>query len=230
MTMQTADQKPTTQATTKQDGTIRLLVVDDHAMFRESLVRMLEKEPEFLIAGQAGSVSEALLILARTRPAVVLLDVDLGAERAIDFALGARTEGFEGRILAVTAGMSDPEAIQLVQAGVTGIVHKHNSIATLRDVIVRVAGGEVSIEKPYLAAVLRSMDRTRKPEHPALTPRDRAVVNCVLQGLINRDIAVKLGISEGAAKASLRLVCAKLGVRTRSQLVKVALEHYRDQL
>ena len=209
---------------------IRLLVVDDHAMFREGLVRMLEKEPEFTVVGQAGSAVEALRILTQANPAVVLLDVDLGAERAIDFVLGARRAGYEGHVLAVTAGMSDAEAIQLVQAGVTGIVHKHHSIGILRDAILLVAKGEVSIENTYLGPVLRSMDRTRKQKTPMLTPRDKAVVSSVLQGLTNREIAVKLAISEGAIKASLRHVCAKLGVRTRSQLVKVALEQYKDQL
>ena len=209
---------------------IRLLVVDDHAMFREGLVRMLEKEHEFNVVGQAGSAAEALRMLAEAHPAVVLLDVDLGAERAIDFVLGARRARFEGHVLAVTAGMSDAEAIQLVQAGVTGIVHKHHSIGILRDAILLVAKGEVSIENTYLAPVLRSMDRTRKEKTPMLTPRDKAVVSSVLQGLTNREIALKLAISEGAIKASLRHVCAKLGVRTRSQLVKVALEQYKDQL
>jgi len=209
---------------------IRLLVVDDHAMFREGLVRMLEKEPEFTVVGQAGSAAEALRILTQANPAVVLLDVDLGAERAIDFVLGARRARYEGHVLAVTAGMSDAEAIQLVQAGVTGIVHKHHSIGILRDAILLVAKGEVSIENTYLGPVLRSMDRTRKQKTPMLTPRDKAVVSSVLQGLTNREIAVKLAISEGAIKASLRHVCAKLGVRTRSQLVKVALEQYKDQL
>lgn len=209
---------------------IRLLVVDDHAMFREGLVRMLEKEPGFHVVGQAGSAADALNMLAQANPAVVLLDVDLGAERAIDFVLGARRARYEGAILAVTAGMSDAEAIQLVQAGVTGIVHKHHSIGTLRDTILLIAKGEVSIENTYLAPVLRSMDRTRKPKTPMLTPRDKAVVGSVLQGLTNREIAAKLAISEGAIKASLRHVCAKLGVRTRSQLVKVALEQYKDQL
>ncbi len=209
---------------------IRLLVVDDHAMFREGLVRMLEKEARFHVAGQAGSAADALGMLAEVNPAVVLLDVDLGAERAIDFVLGARRSRFEGHILAVTAGMSDAEAIQLVQAGVTGIVHKHHSIDILRDTILVVAKGEVSIENTYLAPVLRSMDRTRKPKTPMLTPRDKSVVSAVLQGLTNREIATRLGISEGAIKASLRHVCAKLGVRTRSQLVKVALEQYKDQL
>lgn len=212
------------------ETTVRLLVVDDHAMFREGLVRMLEKEPTFRVVGQAGSAAEALAMLKETDPAIVLLDVDLGAERAIDFVLGARRARYEGHVLAVTAGMSDAEAIQLVQAGVTGIVHKHHSINTLRDTILLVAKGEVSIENTYLAPVLRSMDRTRKPKTPMLTPRDKAVVGSVLHGLTNREIATKLAISEGAIKASLRHVCAKLGVRTRSQLVKVALEHYKDQL
>lgn len=212
------------------ESTVRLLVVDDHAMFREGLVRMLEKEPGFHVAGQASSAAEGLAMLKETDPAVVLLDVDLGAERAIDFVLGARRARYEGHILAVTAGMSDAEAIQLVQAGVTGIVHKHHTINALRDTILLVAKGEVSIENTYLAPVLRSMDRTRKPKTPMLTPRDKAVVGSVLHGLTNREIAAKLAISEGAIKASLRHVCAKLGVRTRSQLVKVALEHYKDQL
>lgn len=212
------------------ENAIRLLVVDDHAMFREGLVRMLEKESEFQITGQASSAAEALRVLPESKPAIVLLDVDLGAERAIDFVLGARRAHFEGHIVAVTAGMSDAEAIQLVQAGVTGIVHKHHSIGILRNAILQVSKGEVSIENTYLAAVLRSMDRTRKPKTPMLTPRDKAVVGSVLQGLTNREIATKLAISEGAIKASLRHVCAKLGVRTRSQLVKVALEHYKDQL
>ena len=209
---------------------IRLLVVDDHAMFREGLVRMLEKEPEFSVVGQAGSAADALRVLQEASPEVVLLDVDLGAERAIDFVLGARKVGYEGHVLAVTAGMSDAEAIQLVQAGVTGIVHKHHSIGILRDAILLVANGEVSIENSYLVPVLRSMDRTRRPKTPMLTPRDKAVVGSVLQGLTNREMAEKLGISEGAVKASMRHVCAKLGVRTRSQLVKVALEQYKDQL
>jgi two-component system nitrate/nitrite response regulator NarL len=197
-----------------EEDVIRLMIVDDHAMFREGLVRMLGKDAGFNIVAQAGSAAEALRLLAQANPAVVLLDVDLGAERAIDFVLGARRAHYEGMVL----------------AGVTGIVHKHHSIEILRDAITKVAKGEVSIENSYLLPVLRSMDRTRKPKTPMLTPRDKAVVGSVLQGLTNREMAVKLAISEGAIKASMRHVCAKLGVRTRSQLVKVALEQYKDQL
>lgn len=210
--------------------TIRILLVDDHAMFRDGLARMLDKEADFTVAGQVGSATEGLAALPESHANVVLLDVDLGAERALDFVKGARGMGFVGQILVVTAGMSDQEAIQLVQAGVSGILHKHHSTDVLCNSIRKVAAGEVCMENAYLAPLFRTMDRTRAPKRATLTDRDKTVLRCILQGLSNREIAARIQISEGAVKASVRHVCEKLGVRTRSQLVKVALEQYKDQL
>jgi two-component system, NarL family, nitrate/nitrite response regulator NarL len=209
---------------------IRLLLVDDHAMFREGLARMLDREPGFTVAGQASSATEGMSVLASSGANVVLLDVDLGSERALDFVKSARGAGFEGQILVVTAGMSDPEAVQLVQAGISGILHKHHSTDVLCNAIRQVSSGEVRMEQAYLAPLFRAVDRTRAPRRATLTDRDKTVMRGILQGLTNREIAGKLEISEGAVKASVRHVCEKLGVRTRSQLVKVALEQYKDQL
>jgi two-component system nitrate/nitrite response regulator NarL len=210
--------------------TIRLLLVDDHAMFREGLARLLDKEPDFRVVGQVASASEALGALPSSGATVVLLDVDLVSGRALDFVTAARASGFQGQILIVTAGVSDQEAVQLIQAGVAGILHKHHTTDELCGTIRQVANGEVCLEKTYLAPLFRSMDKTRTPKRPMLTDRDKTVLRFVLQGLTNREIGVRLEISEGAVKASLRHVCEKLGVRTRSQLVKVALEQYKDQL
>jgi two-component system nitrate/nitrite response regulator NarL len=209
---------------------IRILLIDDHAMFRDGLARVLDKEADFTVTEQVGSATEGLAILEASHANLVLLDVDLGAERALDFVRGARSGGFEGQILIVTAGMSDQEAVQLVQAGVSGIVHKHNSTDVLCGAIRKIAGGEVFMEQAYLAPLFRAVDRTRTPKRATLTDRDRTVLRGILQGLTNREIAGKLEVSEGAVKASVRHVCEKLGVRTRSQLVKVALEQYKDQL
>ena len=118
--------------------------------------------------------------------------------------------------------MSDQEAVQLVQAGVSGIVHKHQSTDVLCGAIRQIAGGEVFMEQSYLAPLFRAVDRTRTPKRASLTDRDKTILRCILQGLANREIAGKLQISEGAVKASVRHVCEKLGVRTRSQLVKAA--------
>lgn len=209
---------------------INLLLVDDHAMFRQGLARVLEKEPGFKIVGQYASGSEALLALRGSDAEVVLLDVDLGSERALDFILHAKKQGFEGRILVVTAGVSDQEALQLVQAGVAGIMHKHHSTDLLANAIRQVSGGEVYLEKDYMVSLFRSVDRTKSQDRPRLTERDKIVLRYIFQGLTNKDIALRLQISESAVKSSLRILFDKLAVRTRAQLVKIALEQYRDQL
>lgn len=211
-------------------ASIDVLLVDDHAMFRESLARVLEKEPGIHVVGQSATCAEALTKLAKSGASMVLLDVDLGPERALDFILEAKQRGFLGQFLVVTAGVSGPEAVQLVQAGVAGILHKHQSTEALLETIRKVASGEVCLEQQYLGALFRSVDRTRESTRPRLTERDKKVLRFVFQGLTNKEIGSRIEISEGAVKFSLRQLCEKLGVRTRAQLVKVALEQYHDQL
>jgi two-component system nitrate/nitrite response regulator NarL len=198
-------------------------------MFREGLARSLEKEPDLKVVGQCSSAAEALALL-KTGPAMVLLDVDLGAGRALEFVEAANKVGFEGHILVVTAGISGQEAVQLIQSGVSGIIHKHHSVEELCDAIRKVAAGERCLEKEYLSPLFRSVDRTKMSSRPHLTERDRTVLRYIFQGLTNKDIAGRLNISEGAVKASIRQLFEKLGARTRAQLVKIALEQYRDQL
>jgi two-component system nitrate/nitrite response regulator NarL len=209
---------------------ISLLLVDDHAMFREGLAHILERAEGFKIAGQCASSKEALALLPRSGASMILLDVDLGSERALNFVQEARRRGFEGQILVVTAGVNGQEAVQLVQSGVAGILHKQHSTSELCDAIRRVAAGEVFLEKDYMPALFRSADRTRESNHTRLTERDKQVLRFIFQGLTNKDIGARLQLSEGAVKFSLRQLCQKVGVRTRAQLVKVALEQYRDQL
>jgi DNA-binding NarL/FixJ family response regulator len=209
---------------------IRLLIVDDHVMFREGLTRMFEREPDLKVMGQCASVREALSALKTDEIDVVLLDVNLGTERAIEFLTAARRRPFTGKILILTAGISEQEAVLLVQAGVAGILHKHHSTAELCQSIRKVANGDVYLEPQYMAPLFRASDRSRTATLPQLTERDRTVLRLILQGLTNREIAARVEVSEGTVKASLRQVFGKLGVRTRAQAVKVALEQFRDQL
>ena len=182
------------------------------------------------MVGQCASATAALAQLSSSGATLILLDVDLGPDRALDFVLQAKRKNFQGQILVLTAGVSGPEAVQLVQAGVAGILHKHHSTNELCSTIRQVAGGEVCLEKNYLGSLFHTVDRTRTHARPTLTERDKTVLRFIFQGLTNKEIGNRLDISEGAVKASLRLLFEKLDVRTRSQLVKVALEQYRDQL
>lgn len=218
------------ELTNAQVGAANVFLIDDHAMFRESLARVLDKEAGIQVVGQSSTCAEALVLLAKLGATMVLLDVDLGPERPLDFILEAKKRGFGGHFLVVTAGVSGPEAVQLVQAGVAGILHKHHSTEALCKTIHQVASGEVCLEQQYLNALFRSVDRSRDGGRLRLTDRDKKVLRFVFQGLTNKEIGSRIEISEGAVKFSLRQLCEKLGVRTRAQLVKVALEQYRDQL
>ncbi len=209
---------------------IKILLVDDHAMFRQSLARIIEKEAGFKVVGQFGSAAEALSALGGSDPTLILLDIDLGPERALDFVIESRRKGFKGQILVVTAGTSGPEAIQLVRAGVSGIFHKHHSTEELCAKIRQIAAGEVYLEPEYHDSLYRSVDHTKRQRRLLLTERDKVVLRFIFQGLTNRDIAMRLNISESGVKSALRQLFDKLGVRTRAQLVKIALEQYRDQL
>src|SRR6266700_283699 len=97
---------------------IRLLLVDDHGLFREGLARVMEAQPDFFVAGKTSTVASALELIGQEQFDVVLLDVDLGGARGIEFVQEANQRQFPGKILVVTAGVSDQEAIQYVQSGV----------------------------------------------------------------------------------------------------------------
>jgi two-component system, NarL family, nitrate/nitrite response regulator NarL len=210
---------------------VRLLVVDDHAMFRDAIAEKLGKEPDMSVVGACGSAAEALDLLQQgAQPAVILLDFDLGGERVIDFLMELKEKRFEGQVLVVTAGVSGREAVQLIQTGVRGILHKHNTPKALCDTIRQIARGEAYVEQVYLDPIFHGLDQTPTVKGPHLTDRDKAVLRLLFQGLANKEIAAHLQISEGAVKSSISQLFQKLGVRTRAQVVKVALEQYGDDL
>lgn len=209
---------------------LQLLLVDDHAMFRASIAELLNRQPDFFVAAHFGDTQAASAWLATNRADVVLLDYDLGKDSAEDFVFRVRSKDRSARVLVVTAGVSEQEAVQLVRLGVTGIVHKHNPPELLCAAIRNVALGEVQLEAGYLKPLMTSLDAFAQPTRPKLTDRDRLLLRGLFQGLANKEIAGRLQISEGAVKASLRLLFQKFKVQSRSQLVRIALEEYKDQL
>lgn len=210
---------------------IRILLVDDHALFRGGLVRLLGAEPDFEVVGDCASVEEAVEILARRPVDVLLLDVDLGASRGGEILARMRRSGLKSRVLVVTAGLNDAEAAQLVREGAAGVFFKHGSPAALATSIRRVMEGEASIDQRLLSSLVGLGAPRERPEaRPALTDREREVLRGVFEGQANKEIASQLGISESSVKAALQQLFHKAGVRTRSQLVRIALEQYRDEI
>lgn len=203
---------------------IRVFVVDDHALFREGLLRLLSHDSGFEVVGSADSVQSAVEKIFQLPVDVLILDYDLGEETAIPLVRHLRDRAFPGRTLVVTAGLPHRDALEMIRLGVSGIFHKKNPPEDLARSIVEVAGGRVLIEQTYFQSLVEATDLAGTP--PAqYTERDRQILRCLLEGCPNKEIATRLKISESAVKASLQSLFAKTGVRTRGQLVRFALEH-----
>lgn len=206
---------------------IRLFLVDDHALFRDGLTRLLSADPDFQIAGVEGTIEGALAALPGTEVDVLLLDYMLGTQSVAGLVSTLRSRGFTGRILLVTAGLPDREALQMIGSGVAGIFHKQHAADELKRSIREVFEGKVLLEEHYLRKLVRvaAADDTRAVR---FTDRERQILGFLMEGLANKEIAGVLTMSESAVKAALQVLFSKTGVRTRSQLVRVALEQLRS--
>lgn len=206
---------------------VKTLLVDDHALFRESVAKVLAVEPE-LVMDHCGSIREALEMLAQRQFDLVLLDHDLGGERASQFLPAARQTGFQGKVLVVTAWVSDTEARRLMRQGVSGIFLKQSPIDELTDAIRTISEGGTWFDPSFSA--MSDEDASAPSAVPIFNDRQRKVLRFVLEGLSNKEIAWRLQISESYVKAILQSLFQKTGVRTRGQLVRVAFEQYEDQM
>jgi len=204
---------------------IRLLLLDDHVLFRESLARLLATEPDFEMVGHCGAAGEALEILEGSPVDVVLLDYDLGDDHGSQFISAARRAGYAGKILMVTAGMDAAESSVALKLGASGIFLKHNSPGSLAKAIRLVAGGEVWVDQRVIQLLADGVgQRESQSFRQLLTEREQQVLRGIFEGLTNKEIAGGLGVSESAVKATLQQLFQKARVRTRSQLVRIALE------
>ena len=200
--------------------------MDDHSLFRDSLSRLLQTEPGFRIVGSCASIAETIEIAAREQPGIILLDYDLGEEQGADALEQIRKSGYQGKILMVTAGMSDATTVGVLESGSEGIFLKHSSPAQLVEAIRKLVAGEPWLDPRAMRSLIAGATGKSEEQHAsqALTQRERSVLQGVFEGLSNKEIAGHLQISEGSVKAVLQQLFDKTGVRTRAQLVRIALE------
>jgi two-component system nitrate/nitrite response regulator NarL len=208
---------------------ITILIVDDHAVFRESVARALSAEPDLEVT-HCATIGEALQLLGQQPIDVVLLDHDLGVERASQFLPAARELGFAGRVLIVTAWVSDTEARRLLRQGASGIFVKENPLNVLAESIRAVQAGKTWLDPRYSNLAGEESNASQPESGPRFNERQRKVLRFVLEVLSNKEIAWRLQSSESYVKAILQSLFERTGVRTRGQLVRVAMEHYEDQL
>ena len=198
---------------------IRLLVVDDHPVVRAGMVAVLGEEGDFEVAGQAANGAEALALVARLSPDVVLMDLRMpvmdGAEAT------ARIVGLPEapRVLVLTTYDTDADIVRAVEAGACGYLLKDAPTAVLADSIRRAARGETVLAAPVAA---RLAEQRRAPARPDLSRRELDVLRLVARGLSNAEIGKELFIGEATVKTHLIRAFTKLGVDDRTAAVTAA--------
>jgi two-component system NarL family response regulator len=196
---------------------VRVLIADDHPVFRDGLVILLGQQEGIEVIGAAGSGAE---VLERCRDAlvdVVLVDLRMKPMDGIEVVAALAEAEPEVRVLVLSAFDADDDVYRAMRAGAAGYLLKNSSPAELADAIRRAHQGDTCIPAPLAARLASHVSR------PHLTARQEEVLKLIAQGLSNQEIADNLRIVEGTVKAHVKSILAKLGARDRTQAISIAL-------
>ncbi|MFJ4098534.1 response regulator [Amycolatopsis japonica] len=208
--------------------TVRVLIVDDQALFREALATLLEVQPEIDVVGEAANGEEAVRLCAELRPDVALMDLRMPVLDGIAATARLRAEQPGVRVLALTTFDDDEDVFAALRAGAVGYLLKDVSSTRLVEALVAAERGE-SVLQPSVAAklvarVARLPAETPRPSGSPLSDRELEVVRLLADGRSNREIAKTLFLAEGTVKNLVTSVLSKLQVRDRTQAALRAKE------
>jgi len=201
--------------------TIRILVVDDHPVVRSGLVGLLGVEEGLDVVGEAADGDEALALVARHAPDVVLMDLRMPRRDGVSATAEITARHPATRVLVLTTYDTDADIVRAVEAGATGYLLKDTPRAQLIEGVRAASRGETVLAAPVAARLLSRL-RTPAPEAP--TDRELQVLRAVARGLTNAEIGRELFIGEATVKTHLQRAFAKLGVDDRTRAVTVAME------
>ncbi len=196
---------------------ISVFVIDDLAMLCEAVKSFLQGDPELSVIGYETDATRAVERLVAAAPDVVLLDLKMPGKDGMSVLLEAKPQLPNTHFLALSGDIDTEQALSLVRAGASGVVLKTAGVEIVRKAVKCVAGGELWLERKYLAAVVRHLTRPRK-DWESLSGRERQIVEGVSAGLSNREIGERLTIREDTVKSHLKVVFRKLGIDNRLDL------------
>ena len=215
---------------TTSTPTIKVLIVDDHAVVRAGLRMLIDQDPDMEVTGLAGNRSEALAAATSEQPNIIILDIVLGDDDGLSFLPELRAVAGNARVLVLT-GLRSPESQRrAMRAGAMGIVLKEHAAEVLIKAIKKVHQGEVWLDRLAMGSVLQEISENKQPEPDkekiaSLTEREREVIGLVGEGLKNKQIASRLFISETTVTHHLSSVFSKLEVSDRLELIIYAFRH-----
>jgi DNA-binding NarL/FixJ family response regulator len=211
---------------------IRVLLVDDHTVVRTGLRMLIESQPTMQVVGEAGNKADALTITAREQPDIILLDLFLGQENAIEFLPELLTAAEDARVIVLTGFRNPAEHQRAVRLGAMGVALKETTPQLLLRAIERVHAGEVWLDRSLTSNLIVELRGTHKPTKAQqqedgigkLTSRELEVIALVGEGLRNKQIADRLCISEITVRHHLTSIFEKVKVLDRLELLIFAYQ------
>jgi DNA-binding NarL/FixJ family response regulator len=223
--------KPQRDSRTGEVGSIKVCIIDDHAIVRAGLRMLIENSPRMAVLWETQTASEALSNPNLGQADVILLDLDLGTERGLDLLPGLIERFRPGRILVLTALADTQQHLAAVAAGASGVVLKEQAPETLLQAIESVYSGEAWLGKSLMTAVMGKLSRAAAEKDPEaekiarLTPREVEIVALVSEGFNGERIAKQLKISEATVRNHLTSILGKLGLSNKFELAVYAHRH-----
>jgi len=204
---------------------IRIVVVDDHALFRRGLISLLEEMPEFQVVGEAINGQEALSVIERVKPDVVLLDINMPILDGVQTLGAIRKKDASQKVLMLTISQNDDDLIGAIVAGANGYVLKNTEPEILRNTIVQVHAGNSVLSPEITARVLQAVRRSQTDRNRGLlSDREVEVLKCLARGQTTAQIAGVLFISENTVKTHIRHILEKMEVNNRAEAVARAAQ------
>ena len=209
---------------------IRVVLVDDHAIVREGLSSMLSTQPDMDIVGEAGTGVEAVALIERTQPDVVLLDLEMPDMNGVRVLEQTSKCTPTPRVLILTAYGSDERILEAVRAGAKGYLLKEAGLSEVLHAVRVVADGGSLLEPAITERLLRSMERLLRDEKKQeaqkelLTQRERDILTYIARGFSNKAIASEMHLAERTIKFYATILFEKLGVNNRTEAVAKALQ------
>lgn len=204
---------------------VRIVVVDDHVLFRRGLVTLLAEMPEFSVVGEASNGLEAIEVVKQSQPEIVLMDVNMPVMDGIAAVQGLRAANSPSKILMLTISKENDDLLGAIHAGADGYLLKNTEPEELRRAILRVVQGEGVLSPEVTSTVLRIVARHPGNEvQNVLSDRELEVLTCLADGLTTIQIAGHLFISENTVKTHIRHILEKLEASNRTEAVSKAIQ------
>jgi DNA-binding NarL/FixJ family response regulator len=204
---------------------VRLVVIDDHALFRRGLISLLEEMTDFQVVGEAINGQEALGLVEKTQPDLILMDINMPVMNGIEALTALRKTNPAQKVLMLTISQNDEDLIGAIVAGANGYVLKNTEPETLRNTILQVMAGNSVLSPEVTAKVLQAVRRSQTDRSRGLlSDREVEVLKCLARGQTTTQIAGGLFISENTVKTHIRHILEKMEVNNRAEAVARAAQ------